>query len=58
MPAHPIARSLLLPRLGVFIVMFVRTLDKLANPEPSGRVFERFYGIGGAALIPPRVSRV
>ncbi len=39
--------SLLLLRLGVFIVMFVWTLDKFVNPAHSGRVFERFYGIGG-----------
>lgn len=42
-----IATALLLLRLGVFIVMFVWTLDKFINPAHSGAVFENFYGIGG-----------
>ncbi len=42
-----LAVSLFLLRIGVFIVMFVWTLDKFVNPAHSGRVFEHFYGIGG-----------
>ena len=39
--------SLLLLRLGVFIVMFVWTLDKFLNPDHAAKVFENFYFIGG-----------
>lgn len=39
--------SLLLLRLGVFIVMLMWTLDKFVQPEHSARVFEGFYGLGG-----------
>jgi putative oxidoreductase len=39
--------SLLLLRVGVFIVMLVWTLDKLLRPEHMASVFERYYGIGG-----------
>lgn len=42
-----VANALLLLRLGVFIVMFMWTLDKFINPQHSGAVFEKFYGIGG-----------
>lgn len=42
-----IANALLLLRLGVFIVMFIWTMDKFVNPAHSGAVFENFYGIGG-----------
>lgn len=42
-----ISNALLLLRLGVFIVMFIWTLDKLFNPQHSGVVFERFYGLSG-----------
>lgn len=44
---HRITWSLLLLRLGVFVVMLFWTLDKFVQPEHSGRVFEGFYGIGG-----------
>ena len=37
--------SLLLLRLGVFIVMLMWTLDKFANPDHAARVLEGFYGI-------------
>ena len=47
MPQQRIATALLTLRLGVFIVMFVWTLDKFVNPAHSGKVFEHFYGIGG-----------
>jgi len=39
--------SLLLLRLGVFIVMLMWTLDKFVQPEHAGRVFENFYGLSG-----------
>ncbi|MBB3059914.1 hypothetical protein [Microbulbifer rhizosphaerae] len=42
-----IALSLLLLRLGVFLVMLMWTLDKFFNPQHAGRVFENFYFIGG-----------
>jgi putative oxidoreductase len=37
--------SLLLLRLGVFIVMLMWTLDKFFNPGHAGKVYEGFYGI-------------
>ena len=39
--------SLLLLRLGVFVVMFMWTLDKLLRPEHMAAVYERYYGISG-----------
>ncbi len=39
--------SLFLLRLGVFIVMFFWTIDKLVQPEHAAKVFENFYLIGG-----------
>lgn len=42
-----ITLSLLLLRIGVFIVMLMWTLDKFVQPEHASRVFEGFYGIGG-----------
>jgi putative oxidoreductase len=39
--------ALLTLRLGVFIVFFVWTLDKLLRPEHTASVFERYYGISG-----------
>lgn len=38
-----LAKALLALRLGVFIVMFMWTLDKFVNPEHAARVFSRFY---------------
>ncbi len=40
---------LFLLRLGVFVVMFVWTLDKFVNTAHAVRVYERFYSIGGLA---------
>ncbi len=37
--------SLLLLRVGVFIVMFIWTLDKFVRPEHAGEVFKNFYYI-------------
>lgn len=39
--------SLLLLRLGVFVVMGVWTLDKFLNPAHTAAVFEHFYLIKG-----------
>ncbi|NEO25984.1 MAG: hypothetical protein F6K03_03570 [Kamptonema sp. SIO4C4] len=39
--------SLLLLRIGVFIVMFMWTLDKFIRPEHAAAVYENFYFIGG-----------
>lgn len=39
--------SLVLLRLGVFLVMLVWTFDKFVNPAHSAAVFENFYFIPG-----------
>ncbi|MBA6296302.1 hypothetical protein [Colwellia sp. MB02u-9] len=39
--------SLLFLRVGVFIVMFIWTLDKFVNPAHSIKIFEHFYKISG-----------
>lgn len=41
----PLARSLLMLRLGVFIVMLMWTLDKFFNPAHTSKIFSGFYGI-------------
>lgn len=38
-------------RLGVFIVMFMWTMDKFVNPGHTAKVFEIFYGIGSSTTI-------
>ena len=43
-----IKNALFILRLGVFIVMFMWTIDKFINPEHAARVFETFYFISGA----------
>ena len=43
--------SLFSLRLGVFIVMFMWTLDKFVNPTHSARVLEAFYGITGSSNV-------
>lgn len=40
--------SLLLLRIGVFIVMLMWTLDKFINPEHATKVFASFYAIADA----------
>lgn len=49
----PLQQKLLWPlfslRLGVFIVMFVWTIDKFVNPTHSIKIFQYFYGIEGVA---------
>lgn len=45
--------SLLLLRIGVFIVMFFWAMDKLVAPDHAARVFENFYymsDMGAGAL--------
>lgn len=39
--------SLLFLRLGVFLVMFVWTIDKFINPGHAAKVYEKFYYIAG-----------
>jgi uncharacterized membrane protein YkgB len=39
--------SLFFLRLGVFVVMFVWTVDKFLRPEHAAAVFENFYFISG-----------
>lgn len=39
--------SLLLLRIGVFVVMALWSVDKIVNPEHAAAVFESFYFIGG-----------
>lgn len=46
MPRH-LPLSLLLLRLGIFVVFLFWTLDKFVQPEHTARVFEAFYGIAG-----------
>lgn len=44
--------SLFLLRLGVFIVMFMWTLDKFIHPDHAAQVFESFYFIkSGEAFV-------
>lgn len=38
---------LFLLRVGVFIVMFMWTLDKFVNPDHAAQVYAFFFGIGG-----------
>jgi len=42
--------SLLLLRLGVFVVFFVWTMDKFFKPEHTAKVFSKFYFIDGLSL--------
>lgn len=39
--------ALLALRIGVFIVMFMWTLDKFVNSPHASRVFDNFYGLSG-----------
>lgn len=47
MDSNRVANALVMLRLGIFVVMFAWTLDKLVNPQHSSAIFERFYGISG-----------
>lgn len=54
LPSHIRARlqwSLFLLRIGVFIVMFMWTMDKFFNPAHSARILEVFYGISGSSNL-------
>ena len=42
-----ISTALLALRIGVFVVMFMWTLDKFVNVAHASRVFENFYGLRG-----------
>ena len=42
-----VSMALLALRIGVFIVMFMWTLDKFVNSAHAARVFDSFYGLGG-----------
>lgn len=44
--------SLLLLRLGVFVVMFIWTIDKFIRPEHAAKIFAGFYFIGGLGALP------
>lgn len=44
---HRLPVALLALRLGVFIVMFMWTLDKFVQPDHAAAVFESFYGLAG-----------
>ncbi|QDU82535.1 hypothetical protein Pla110_42930 [Polystyrenella longa] len=44
---RPLAISLLLLRMGVALVFFMWTLDKLLNPEHAAGIFERYYQLSG-----------
>ena len=45
-------RALLLLRLGVFVVMFIWTIDKFVRPEHTAKIFANFYFIGGLGNLP------
>lgn len=42
-----IPAALLALRIGVFILMFAWTIDKLVRPQHAAHVFEQFYGLKG-----------
>lgn len=44
--------ALLLLRLGVFVVMFIWTVDKFVRPEHAAKIFANFYFIGGLGNLP------
>jgi hypothetical protein len=43
--------SLLLLRLGVFLVMFMWTIDKFINPGHAAKVYAAFYNIAGLEAV-------
>ena len=43
--------SLLLLRMGVFLVMFMWTIDKFINPGHASKVYEKFYYIAGMESV-------
>ena len=42
-----IPAALLALRVGIFILMFAWTIDKLVRPQHAAHVFEQFYGLKG-----------
>lgn len=50
MPRH-LPLSLLLLRLGIFVVFLFWTLDKFVQPEHAARIFEAFYGLSGLGEV-------
>ncbi|MCK5138292.1 MAG: hypothetical protein KAQ85_00480, partial [Thermodesulfovibrionia bacterium] len=38
-------------RLGIFVVMFMWTIDKFIRPEHAAAVFENFYFISGFSAV-------
>jgi hypothetical protein len=39
-------------RFGVFIVMFVWTIDKFINPAHGSKIFQHFYGVAvGESIV-------
>lgn len=51
MKAKKLQKALLALRLGVFLVMFMWTIDKFINPEHASRVFAKFYLIDGLSNL-------
>lgn len=44
--SNRIANALFLLRLGVFVVMFMWTIDKFINPDHAAAVYQSFYFLG------------
>jgi hypothetical protein len=44
-------KGLLALRYGVFLVMLMWTLDKFVNPEHTGKIFAKYYLLGGVNNI-------
>ena len=42
---------LLFMRIGVFIVMFIWTIDKFVRPEHAAKVFDKFYHIADLGSV-------
>lgn len=42
-----LALSLLMLRLGIFVVMLMWTIDKFVRPDHAAGVFSTFYGVSG-----------
>ena len=47
--ATNLQKALLSLRYGVFLVMFMWTVDKFVNPEHAMRIFSKFYSIEGVS---------
>lgn len=43
---------LLLLRIGIFVVMFIWTIDKFVRPEHASKIFAGFYGIANLGNLP------